>query len=108
MCESGLKALSVEFFFMANISYEVTRWDVSVHPEGRDDSGYVCKVILGVTATDSVSGFSSYKDETVTVHQPVFAHFCRPSGIHPTKPSYPHVSAFAIEHQSSPCICTKS
>ena len=53
---------------MANIKYEVTRWDVSVHPEGRDDSGHVCKVILGVTATDSVSGFSSYKDESITVH----------------------------------------
>ena len=53
---------------MANISYTVTRWDVSVHPEGRDDAGHVCKVILGVTATDSVSGFSSYKDESISVH----------------------------------------
>lgn len=53
---------------MANVTYQTTRWDVSVHPEGRDDAGHVCRVILGITATDSVSGKSSYKDETVAVH----------------------------------------
>ena len=51
---------------MANISYVVTRWDLSVH-QGGDDEGKVCRAILGITATDSVSGKSAYKDESLTV-----------------------------------------
>ena len=49
------------------VSYSVTRWDLSVH-QGGDDEGKVCRVILGITATDSVSGKSAYKDESMTVH----------------------------------------
>jgi hypothetical protein len=52
---------------MANITYKVTRWDLSVH-QGGDEEGKVCRVILGITATDSVSGKSAYKDESMTVH----------------------------------------
>jgi hypothetical protein len=48
------------------VSYSVTRWDLSVH-QGGDDEGKVCRVILGITATDSVSGKSAYKDESLTV-----------------------------------------
>ena len=51
---------------MANIAYAVTRWDLSVH-QGGDDEGKVCRTILGITATDSVSGKSAYKDESLTV-----------------------------------------
>jgi len=53
---------------MANVTYKTDRWNVFVHPEGRDDAGQVCRVILGITATDSVSGKSSYKDETIAVN----------------------------------------
>ena len=48
------------------VSYSVTRWDLSVH-QGGDDEGKVCRVILGITATDSVSGKSAYKDESLSV-----------------------------------------
>ncbi len=51
---------------MANITYKVTRWDLSVH-QGGDEEGKVCRAILGITATDSVSGKSAYKDESLTV-----------------------------------------
>jgi hypothetical protein len=54
---------------MANISYDVTRWDVSVcHHSHPNHAGYVESVILGITATDSVSGKSAYKDERVSVN----------------------------------------
>ena len=49
---------------MANIKYEVNRWDVSCESA---DPTKVCSVILGVTATDQVSGISAYKDETISV-----------------------------------------
>ena len=49
---------------MANISYNVTRWDVSCESSAPDK---VCSVVLGVTATDSESGKSSYKDERISV-----------------------------------------
>ena len=49
---------------MANIKYEVNRWDVSCESA---DPTKVCSVILGVTATDQVSGISGYKDETISV-----------------------------------------
>ena len=39
---------------------------MSVH-QGGDDEGKVCRTILGITATDSVSGKSAYKDESLTV-----------------------------------------
>ena len=52
---------------MANITYKVTRWDLSVH-QGGDEAGKVCRAILGITATDSESGKSAYKDESMTVH----------------------------------------
>jgi len=51
---------------MANITYAVTRWDLSVH-QGGDDEGKVCRAILGITASDSQSGLSAYKDESMTV-----------------------------------------
>jgi len=51
---------------MANITYKVTRWDLSVH-QGGDEAGKVCRAILGITATDSESGLSAYKDESMTV-----------------------------------------
>ena len=54
---------------MANIKYEVTRWDVSVcHHTHPNHAGYVESVILGITATDSVSGKSAYKDERISVN----------------------------------------
>lgn len=49
---------------MANIKYEVNRWDVSCESA---DPTKVCSVILGVTATDQESGISAYKDETISV-----------------------------------------
>lgn len=49
---------------MANISYNVTRWDVSCESSAPDK---VCSVVLGVTATDSESGKSAYKDERISV-----------------------------------------
>ena len=48
---------------MANISYNVTRWDVSCE----SSSGKVCSVVLGITAKDSESGISVYKDERISV-----------------------------------------
>ena len=48
---------------MANISYNVTRWDVSCE----SSSGKVCSVVLGITAEDSESGKSAYKDERISV-----------------------------------------
>ena len=48
---------------MANISYNVTRWDVSCEAS----SGKVCSVVLGISAEDSESGKSAYKDERISV-----------------------------------------
>ena len=54
---------------MANISYEVTRWDVSCcHHAHPNQAGYAESVILGITATDSVSGKSAYKDERISIN----------------------------------------
>jgi hypothetical protein len=54
---------------MANIKYEVTRWDVSVcHHTHPTQAGYAESVILGITATDSESGKSAYKDERISVY----------------------------------------
>jgi len=51
---------------MANIKYDVTRWDVSC--ESADPTPTkVCSVILGITATDQESGKSAYKDERISV-----------------------------------------
>ena len=53
---------------MANITYDVTRWDVSVvHDSHPTQSGCVDSVILGITATDQQSGKSAYKDERISV-----------------------------------------
>ena len=53
---------------MANIAYSVTRWDISVcHHTHPNQAGYAESVILGITATDSVSGKSAYKDERISV-----------------------------------------
>jgi len=53
---------------MANIRYDVTRWDVSViHDSHPTQSGCVDSVILGITATDQESGKSAYKDERISV-----------------------------------------
>jgi len=49
---------------MANITYSVSRWDVSCESA---DPTKVCSVILGVTATDQESGKSAYKDERISV-----------------------------------------
>tara|TARA_R100000458_G_scaffold43792_1_gene41796 strand:+ start:161 stop:616 length:456 start_codon:yes stop_codon:yes gene_type:complete len=49
---------------MANISYNVTRWDVSCEAS---DPSKVCSVVLGITAEDSESGKSAYKDERISV-----------------------------------------
>ena len=49
---------------MANISYNVTRWDVSCESS---DPSKVCSVVLGITAEDSESGKSAYKDERISV-----------------------------------------
>lgn len=49
---------------MANISYNVTRWDVSCESS---DPTKICSVVLGITATDSKSGKSAYKDERISV-----------------------------------------
>ena len=54
---------------MANIKYEVTRWDVSCcHHSHPNQAGYAESVILGITATDSESGKSAYKDERISVN----------------------------------------
>ena len=53
---------------MANITYDVTRWDVSVvHDSHPTQSGCVDSVILGVTAVEQESGKSAYKDERISV-----------------------------------------
>ena len=53
---------------MANIKYEVTRWDVSCcHHSHPTEAGYAESVILGITATDSESGKSAYKDERISI-----------------------------------------
>jgi hypothetical protein len=53
---------------MANIKYKVTRWDVSCcHHSHQTQAGFAESVILGITATDSVSGKSSYKDERISI-----------------------------------------
>ena len=49
---------------MANIKYDVTRWDVSCESA---DPTKVCSVILGITATDQESGKSAFKDERISV-----------------------------------------
>ena len=49
---------------MANIKYDVSRWDVSCESA---DPTKVCSVILGITATDQESGKSAYKDERISV-----------------------------------------
>lgn len=54
---------------MANIKYEVTRWDVSCcHHTHPNHAGYAESVILGITATDQESGKSAYKDERISVN----------------------------------------
>ena len=53
---------------MANIRYEVTRWDISCcHHTHPTQAGYAESCILGITATDSESGKSAYKDERISV-----------------------------------------
>ena len=53
---------------MANIRYEVTRWDISCcHHSHPTQAGYAESCILGITATDSESGKSAYKDERISV-----------------------------------------
>ena len=49
---------------MANISYSVTRWDVQVLAS---DPSVVTSVTLGITASESESGISAYKDERISV-----------------------------------------
>lgn len=49
---------------MANIKYDVSRWDVSCESA---DPSKICSVILGITATDQESGKSAYKDERISV-----------------------------------------
>lgn len=49
---------------MANIKYNVTRWDVSCESA---DPSKVCSVVLGVIAEDQESGKSAYKDERISV-----------------------------------------
>ncbi len=53
---------------MANIKYEVTRWDISCcHHSHPNHAGYAESCILGITATDSESGKSAYKDERISI-----------------------------------------
>ena len=53
---------------MANITYQVTRWDISCcHHTHPTQSGYAESCILGITATDSESGKSAYKDERISI-----------------------------------------
>ena len=53
---------------MANITYEVTRWDVSCcHHSHPTQAGYAESCILGITATASDSGKSAYKDERISI-----------------------------------------
>ena len=46
------------------VEYKVTRWDVSCEAA---DPTKVCRVILGVTATDSDSGKSAYEENPINV-----------------------------------------
>jgi len=53
---------------MANIKYEVTRWDISCcHHSHPTQAGHAESCILGITATDSESGKSAYKDERISI-----------------------------------------
>jgi len=53
---------------MANIRYEVTRWDISCcHHSHPTQAGHAESCILGITATDSESGKSAYKDERISI-----------------------------------------
>ena len=50
------------------VSYKVTRWDISCcHHSHPTQAGYAESVILGITATDSESGKSAYKDERISI-----------------------------------------
>lgn len=61
---------------MANIKYDVTRWDCSVvHDSHPTSAGCIDSVILGVTATDQVSGKSAYMDERISVPHEELATF---------------------------------
>ena len=54
---------------MANITYQVTRWDISCcHHTHPTQAGYAESCILGITATDSESGKSAYKDERISIN----------------------------------------
>ena len=58
------------------VSYKVTRWDVSCcHHTHPTQAGYTESVILGITATDSESGKSAYKDERISVPCQPLAEF---------------------------------
>ena len=57
---------------MANIKYNVTRWDVSCESA---DSSKVCSVVLGVTAEDQESGKSAYKAERISVPRQDLSEF---------------------------------
>ena len=53
---------------MANIKYAVTRWDISCcHHNHPTQSGFAESCILGISATDSESGKSAYKDERISI-----------------------------------------
>ena len=53
---------------MANIKYEVSRWDVSCcHHTHPTEAGYAESVILGITATDQESGKSAFKSERISI-----------------------------------------
>jgi len=53
---------------MANIKYEVTRWDISCcHHSHPTQAGHAESCILGITATDLESGKSAYKDERISI-----------------------------------------
>ena len=61
---------------MANIKYDITRWDVSViHNSHPTQAGYVDSVVLGITATDQESGLSAYMDERISVPPQDLAEF---------------------------------
>ena len=58
--------------YMANIKYDVTRWDVSVTAA---DPSKVTSVVLGIPATDQESGKSAYKDERISVPEQDLTEF---------------------------------
>ncbi len=61
---------------MANIKYEITRWDVQVCNDSHATAaGCVDSVVLGVTATDQETGISAYKDERISVSHTPLAEF---------------------------------